>query len=184
MKKAALILGVLMACTGPAGAGENNALTTARVQESPYVGIDYVMTTLKVRNAELEMNGGRLRIGSELNRYLGLEYQATIGFDDDEASVLGGTISTRLKAATGAYVRGKLPLSEAAAIYGLVGYSWTWLEVDAQAFGLQDQTREDDGLSAAVGIEAGMPGKFFVNAEYIEFTEGLTAVAAGVRIPF
>lgn len=184
MKKAAFIFGLLVTCAGPVGAAENNYLNPNHSDEKPYFGFDYVMTTLKVRNAELEMNAGRVRVGTELNRYLGMEYQATISRDRDGAAVPGGMIATRLKAATGVYARGKLPLGESAGIYGLFGYAWSWLEVDAQAFGLLGQTYRDDDMSAAVGIEAGMAGKFFVNAEYIEFTEGLTAYAAGVRIPF
>ncbi|MDF3031534.1 MAG: hypothetical protein K0R03_2092 [Moraxellaceae bacterium] len=183
MKKAALLLGLLVACIRPAFA--NGAyIDPDFVKESPYIGVDYVINTLTVRDAELEMSAGRFRIGTEFNRYLGVEYQATIGFDDDEAPVLGGIVHTRVKAATGVYARGKLPFGNVGGIYGLVGYSWSWIEVDAQAFGLMDRTYTDDDLSAGVGIEFGSPKKAFFNVEYIEFTEGLTAFAAGVRIPF
>lgn len=173
MKKVAFLLGLLAAGSGSAHAREN-----------PYAGFDYLVATFATRDADLEMSAGRLRVGTEFNRYAGIEYQAALGIEDDEAPIVGGSIRTDLKSVTGVYLRGRLPLGEAAAVYAVAGYSWMWLRVDATAFGLSDRTHYDHDVSAGVGVEAGLPGRFFLSAEYMEYVDGLTAVAAGVRLPF
>lgn len=174
MKKAVFLLGLLMA---------GSAIAQPQPAEQPFAGLDYTMATLTTSDADLNLDAVRVRVGSELGRYFGIEYQGAVGVRSDEATVSAGTFSARLKGLIGAYARAKLPLGDAVAVYGLAGYSWSWVAIGTQVPGLANKTTNEEDFSAGAGLEARLFGPAFLSVEYMQYTQGLSAVSAGIRLP-
>lgn len=173
MKKAAFLLFLLAAAAQPAIA-----------REQPYAGFDYSQITFSTANAEPEYAAFRVKVGNEFSRYLGVEYQGATSFGMETNTVPGGSIDSRLRGIVGLYLRPKLELGEDFAVYALGGYSWSWVELDVKIPGRLSRTEAQDDFSAGAGVEARLLGKSFVSVDYMQYTEGLTAVSAGIRIPF
>lgn len=174
MKKAAPLILFLMAA----------AAQPAVAREQPYAGFDYTQATFSTANAEPEYTAFRVKVGNEFNQYLGVEYQGAMGIGVETNAVPGGSIESRLRGLVGLYLRPKLELGEDFAVFALGGYSWSWIELDVNIPGRLSRSERTADLSGGAGVEARLLGKSFVSVDYMQYTEGLTAVSAGIRIPF
>lgn len=174
MKKAASLLLFLLAA----------AAQPALAREKPYAGFDYTSATFSTASVEPEYTALRFRAGTEFSKYLGVEYQGAIGVARHSAVVTGGSIESGLSSLVGLYLRPKLALGENVAVYALGGYAWSWIELDVKIPGRYSRTEGRNDFSAGGGAEFRVLGDNFLSLDYMQYTEGLTAVSAGVRIPF
>lgn len=172
MKKAVFLL-LLAAVAQPALA-----------REQPYAGFDYTRATFSTANAEPEYTALRVKVGGEFSQYLGFEYQGAVGLGGDTSTLPAGTIDSKLRGLIGLYLRPKLELGEDFAVFAVGGYSWTRVQLNVNIPGLLSRTETQGDLSAGVGVEARVLGNSFLSVDYMEYTEGLSAVSAGIRIPF
>lgn len=104
-------------------------------------------TQLDGDNADLGAVTGRLN--AKVNRYVGVEGEASFGVKDDEITVGGvtGDLSHEYDAA--AYVVGTLPVSPNFELFGRVGYGTTSIKADVAGF-----TATEDGESVNYGAGA------------------------------
>lgn len=159
------------------------AAGVAQADEAPYIGFDAVKATLSTSTQDASPLAVRARLGSEVTKYVGVETQALMGVKDESVDVTGGSMDIALKWAAGVYGRVNLPLGDVAAIYGLAGYSFSSIDATAHIPGVQDSDTFDSDFSAGAGIEIKLGKKVFISADYMQYTEGLTAFSAGFRIP-
>lgn len=174
MKKAVSLLLLLLAAVAQ----------PSFAREKPYAGFDYSSVTFSTSNAEPDYAAIRVKVGSEFSKYVGFEYQGAMGVTHASSTVPGGTIDSRLRGIVGLYLRPKLELGDAFGVYALGGYSWSRLDLDVNIPGRLSKTETADDISGGVGLEMRVFGKSYLNLDYMQYTEGLTAYSAGIRIPF
>lgn len=173
MKKTALTLGLLVAALSP----------YAEAKEAPYAGVDVSMVNLNTSTGDISPIAIRLRVGTELAKYLGIEFQTAVGIQDDDAAVAGGTLTGSLSNVSGAYLRSQLPLGDAISVYGTLGYAWSRIEIQSQVPGLVGNTASDSDVSAGVGAEIKIMPHSYLSLDYMEYSDGLTAISFGIRVP-
>lgn len=156
--------------------------TAAHAAEAPYVGLDAAKLVFDTSTADPEFLAVRVRMGSEVTRYIGVETQLLVGVTKDEVAVTGGTLDVNLTAAAGVYLRLKLPLGDAVSLYGLAGYSGSWLDVTSHVPGMFSNKSGDKDFSGGGGIDIRLSERTSISADYMEYTEGLTSMAVGLRI--
>jgi len=114
---------------------------------SPQVTGSIGYTVLDGDDADLGAITGRLN--ARVNRYVGVEGEASFGVKDDDITVGGvnGKLSNEYDAA--AYVVGTLPISPNLELFGRVGYGTTQIKADVAGF-----TATEDGESVNYGAGA------------------------------
>lgn len=158
------------------------SFTTVHAAEAPYVGLDVAQLVFDTSTADPEFPAVRVRMGSEVTRYVGVETQLLRGVKEDEVSVTGGTMGVNLMAVAGVYLRLKLPLGDAVSLYGLAGYAGSWLDVTSHVPGMFSDKSGDKDFSGGGGIDIRLSKNTSISADYMEYTEGLTSMAVGLRI--
>lgn len=177
MKMKSWIIGVMALSAGFAALGSYAA-------EQPYIGVDAAALTLSTTNAEVKPAALRLRGGSELSSSWGVEAHAMTGLVKDSAQLVGGSMDVNLQGLVALYLRPKLSLGDGFALYGLAGFAWSSIKAEPSIDGLVERNRRFADVSAGGGFEAKVFGNNYLSVDYVEYTEGLTAVSAGIRIPF
>lgn len=160
------------------------AAQPALAREKPYAGFDYTQATFSTANAEPEYSALRVKVGGEFSQYLGFEYQGAMGLGMETSTLPTGTIDSKLRGLIGFYLRPKLELGDSFALYALGGYSWSRVQLNVNIPGMLSRTETQGDFSAGIGAEAKVFGDSFLSVDYMEYSEGLTAVSAGIRIPF
>lgn len=134
------------------------------------------------------------RLGYHANEYFAVEGRLGIGLSDDSVTVtipdgFGGTVTgdvdVELDRLFGAYAVGYLPLGDAAAAYGLVGFTNAKATFSANGFSDSDT---DSGLSYGIGFDLYPTSAFAVNAEYVQYLDetdyDLSALSIGAKFLF
>lgn len=159
------------------------AVTQSVAAEQPYIGIDYVQATYAESGWDVSPTAARLRFGSDLSKYLGLEAHVTLGTGDDEYKTTTNSFAISLDSAYTAAAVARLPLGSAR-LYAYAGYSYIQMTVDSQLPGF-DVEGNDDGLSYGGGIAVPVWKGWQLGAEYSMLidkeTHTLDGIAIGVR---
>jgi hypothetical protein len=122
----------------------------AIAQAQVYGNVGYASVAVDEADVTVGLIQGRL--GVQMNPYFAVEAEAGFGISDD--SVAG--VDVEMKYEIGAYVVGKVPVSESFDIFARVGY--VSYEVEASAGGF---TAAGTGSDAAYGV--GVQGFFTAN---------------------
>lgn len=114
---------------------------------SPQVSGSVGYTQLEGDDAELGAITGRLT--AKVNRFVGVEGEASFGVKDEDISFGGvdGSLSHEYDVA--AYAVGTVPISDRLEVFGRVGYGMTQIETDVAGF-----TAREDGESVNYGAGA------------------------------
>jgi hypothetical protein len=109
---------------------------------------------------------GVVRVGGELNPYLAIEGRFGTGLSTEFTALLGG-YDLQIDSLYGAYLKGNIPLSSSASLYGLAGYSAINLR---RNFRLSSNERvTDDGASFAGGLDVNLRRNLRLNMEWGRF---------------
>jgi hypothetical protein len=109
---------------------------------------------------------GLVRVGVQLNPYLAIEGRYGAGLSTEFTTLLGG-YDLQIDSLYGAYLKGNIPLSSSASLYGLAGYSAINLRRD---FKLSSNERvTDDGASFAGGLDVNLRRNLRLNMEWGRF---------------
>lgn len=148
---AAAITAVLMAAT-PA---------SARVVGDTgfYASLGYTQYDVE----EIDVGGATLRAGYKFHPNFGVEGEATVGIQGDEADALGTPVDVELENQFGVYGIGFLPVSDNFEVFGRVGYAT--IDAEASLGGFTAGT-EDEGVGLGAGINWGITENFGIRAEY------------------
>lgn len=146
-----------------------NSPCFADEQASAYVGGAYHMGTYEEDNIpDFELGGIELKVGKYLAPQVAVEGRFILPVADDSAEVDGVDIDLELKKAISFFLRGNIPLSQSANVYGLLGFTKGKLEAKASYQG-QSMTisDSDSGLSYGFGVDGEISPGLAINAEYI-----------------
>ena len=151
-----------------------------------YFGAQYSQITYKEDGVE-DLNPSALigRLGLNMSEYLSLEGRIGFGLSNDTAMVLGVPVDFESDSLFGAYLLGRLPVSDSFSIYGVIGF--TSIEVTASVSGF---SVSDDGsdTSFGAGMEFGFSDDVSMSLEYMSYydKEGVSidAVGLGVNVEF
>lgn len=154
--------------------------------EKPYVGIDFQAGKFKQSDTpDANLQAVRLRLGSDIWTYLGLEAQVAAGVNRQDITLDNGVeYSVKLHGLYGAFLRPKLSLKDDnATIYGLAGYSFLGFDASARSAPIEAANGSDHGFSYGVGGEVRVYHDLRVSADYIQYTKSYQAISIGLRIP-
>ncbi|MCC6302950.1 MAG: porin family protein [Gammaproteobacteria bacterium] len=130
-----------------------------------YVGAGYHLGTYDESGfPNMDLNAVKLEVGKYLTKNIALEGHLLFGAGSEKVDVLGTEVEVKLKNAISVFIKGDLPLSEAANVYGLLGVTKGKLE--ASVLGIT-ASEDDSGLSYGIGAEIGFGKGLFVSGEYL-----------------
>jgi hypothetical protein len=156
--------------------------TTLFAAEKPYVGIDYQIGTYSQQNTDVNPEVLRLRAGTEINTYLGVEAQAGVGVASDGYTFTGGVADIKVDSFYSLFLRPQLSISHAVSVYALLG--GTYIDVSSTSTLPLNNT---DGFthteSYGVGIDFNIKNGIRLGADFIQYMEDYSAISAGIRIP-
>jgi hypothetical protein len=109
---------------------------------------------------------GLVRVGVQLNPYLAIEGRYGAGLSTEFTTLLGG-YDLQIDSLYGAYLKGNIPLSSSASLYGLAGYSAINLRRNLKFFSNDRVT--DDGASFAGGLDINLRRNLRLNVEWGRF---------------
>lgn len=148
--------------------------TQGFAQEKPYFGVDYFAGNFTQSNADISPDGLRIKVGSDLHKYLALEVHfATTG--EEEQEVTGGAKwDIKLDYLYGTYARGQFPLgNNRGSIYAIAGYSTFSFSSDSSSSALGNESVEEDasesGGSIGLGMDYAVYNNWLVNLDYTSY---------------
>lgn len=125
------------------------------------------------------------KIGKQFNPNFAVEGRIGIGIADDTLDADGLSVKVEIDHYFGVYAKGMLPLSNAASVYGLVGYTQAKLTASAAGFSSSDS---DSDISFGVGAEFAVSPAAAVSVEWAQLLKGegykVEAVTLGVSFKF
>lgn len=151
--------------------------------ERPFVGLDYSQRTYENSSnnvSDTEVPAVRLRAGSVLAPYIGVEAHVAIGAGDDTGTINGSPYTLKSPLAYGVFIRPQLPLGPVT-IYGLAGYSYVELQYSSATDTPTDSVTD---FSFGGGLQIDLGQHWGLNADYTRYVEGFSAVSAGVLYRF
>ncbi len=105
---------------------------------------------------------GLFRVGVSLNPYIGLEGRVGTGLSTAFTELLGG-YDLKIDSVYGGYLKGNIPLSPIASLYGLAGDSALKFR---RRFAFADQTVTDDSPSFGGGLDLNVRRNLRLNLEW------------------
>lgn len=109
------------------------------------------------------------KIGKQINPNFAVEGRLGFGIADDDVDVGGLPVTLEIDYYFGAYLKGMLPLSSAASVYGLVGFTQAKLTASAAGFSASDS---DSDISFGAGAEFGISPTASVSVEWARLLKG------------
>ncbi len=85
-------------------------------------------------------------------------------FGSGSDTISGTDADLKLKNAMSVFIKGDLPLSDSANLYGLLGFSQGKLEMSVPGGTMSD---DDSGLSYGFGVEVAIANDLYISGEYI-----------------
>ena len=150
-----------------------------------YFGASYHMGTYEEDGLpSADLTGLNIKGGAYIADNVAVEGRYTLGMDSDTVSVFvpgfgNVDVELELDSAISIFVKGDLPVSNAANIYGLIGF--TKAELTATVLG-SSYTDDDSGLSYGFGVEAAINDDMFINGEYIMYLDEDDYEYTGINI--
>lgn len=158
----------------------------ADAAERPYLGLDYSQRTYENSNtnaSDTEIPAVRLRAGTELFPYLSIEAHIAVGTGDD-TGIIGGTTPYTIESplSYGVFVRPQVKLGPLA-LYALAGYSYVEFEYStALVQGNPTDSAKDFSFGGGVQLDIGK--NWALNADYVQYVEGFSAISGGAAYRF
>jgi len=150
------ILAILLAIAG---------FSSTAAAENTYFGGNFHLGTYSESGfPDLDPTGVRVKAGKYFAENIAIEGSIILGMTSGDATVEGIGVELELKNALSVFVKGDLPLSDAANIYGLLGFTKGKLE--ASVLG-QTNSEDDSGLSYGFGAETRFSENLYLFGEYV-----------------
>jgi len=159
--------------------------SAAFAMEKPYVGVDYQLQYLTVNvSDEVQPDAFRLRLGTDINSYLGVEAQIGVGGSADSIVVdnQGSIWEARTDSFYALFVKPQLSIGSAASIFALAGGSYVDTSASSSKLGLSKKGFEN-GFAYGAGVDVNIYKGVRLGADYIQYLDSFNAVSVGIRIP-
>lgn len=171
--------------TGLALAALLSMPATASAQLLDYVALQYAQTTFDEGSVELEPTAWIGRFGRINTDYLALEARVGQSLERDSVRIGGQTAELEVEHLVGLYAIGRLPLTDWAHIYGVLGGTQIRLTADA---GSGSSSNNEEDFSYGLGAQLEVGYGFSLHAEYMNYHDRddyeLSAVAVGLGYRF
>ena len=158
--------------------------SAAFAMEKPYVGVDYQLQYLTVNgSSEVQPDGFRLRLGTDINSYLGVEAQIGVGGSSDSIVVdnAGTTWDVKTDSFYALFVKPQLSIGTAASIFALAGGSY--VDISASSNTGKSVKGFENGFAYGAGVDVSIYKGVRLGADYIQYLDSFNAVSVGIRIP-
>ena len=168
------------------------AATPALAVERPYIAVDYELMNYAFKvgaaNPEFDVTAARLRAGTMLNRWFGVEAHVGMGVDDDTQQMIPGVgtsaTTLELNKAYGLYGVARLPMGRGG-LFTYAGYAYVDTEVAIRGF---SASQEENGLSYGAGLDIPAPWGMSLELDYKQVLDegnlNLTSFGVGLRKNF
>lgn len=162
-------------------------VTGAHAQESFYAGGLLTRTTYSEDGIdETSPTAIGFNVGAKINQNFAVEGRVSTGLSDDSTQVLGVIpADAKVKSLFGLYGKGILPLSDAASVYGLLGYTRAKLGIEGSGF---DDSGSESDVSYGVGAEFALTNTTSLAIEWAQLVKKddakLTGLTLGVAFKF
>jgi opacity protein-like surface antigen len=155
MKSIMLCLFVFFLASGGAFAGE----------EKQYVGFGYHLGSYDEDGFPgADLNGIKIKGGKYVSDNVAVEGHFLMGVGSD--TVIG--VDIELDTAISIFLKGDLPLSDTARVYGLLGYTKGELTASVPGFSISE---DDSGLSFGFGVDVNLAPDLLIGGEYISYID-------------
>jgi outer membrane immunogenic protein len=146
------------------------AMTSAHAQEGFYAGallsrVDFSDDSGATGDASPTAVG--FKVGAAINKNFAVEGRVLTGLSDDSTDFGGLDATLDVDSVFGVYAKGILPLSDAASLYGLVGYSRLKLKLDVPALGASGSDSDSD-VSLGFGADFSLNESTSLGIEYLQ----------------
>lgn len=151
-----------------------------------YAGIQYAAVTYS-EDGFADVNPAAVvgKYGYYFNDFIAVEGRLGFGISDDSINISGIPVTLKIDSLVGMYAIASLPLSNAASVYGLLGF--TRAELTASALGLSVGGSETD-FSYGAGAEFSFGNNTSASIEYMSYlTESdfdVNAISIGINFAF
>lgn len=140
-------------------------ITSTAMAENTYFGAGYHIGTYDESGFPKANPGGiKIEAGKYIAENVAIEGHLLFGAGSDTVTYLGVDVDVKLKNAISVFVKGDLPVSETANLYGLLGFTKGKLEASALGTTISE---DDSGLSYGIGAEAGFGNDLYFSGEYV-----------------
>ena len=130
-----------------------------------YAGLNYVLAEYDHDyGVDADLGAVGIKVGVDINDYLGAEMRAGLGVDDDSVNYLTSEINVELNYYYGVYMRPKYKIDQIQ-IYGVLGF--TKAEFEASAFGSSEKD-DDTYFSYGIGLEWFFYDNISASVEYMK----------------
>lgn len=130
-----------------------------------YTGLNYMFISYEPDGvSDIDLGAFGLKLGVDINDYIGVEMRAGLGVDDDTVNVLGVDVDVEINYFYSVYARPKYRMNQIQ-IYGLLGF--TKAELEASAFGVSVE-EDDTDFSYGLGLEWFFNDNASASIEYMQ----------------
>ena len=130
-----------------------------------YGGIGYHLGTYEETGLpSASPTGLELKFGTYVSDRAAFEGRLVMGMGDDSINISGFDVDIELDRAISLFLKGDLPLSSTANLYGLIGFTKGKITASVPGFSF---SVDDSGLSYGVGAEAELSNDVYVSGEYV-----------------
>lgn len=152
--------------------------------EKPYVGIDYQLGTYEISGTEVNPEAIRLRAGSELHEYFGIEAQAGFSTASDTLVKTGVKYDIKVDSFYSIFLRPQLKIGNAITAYALLG--GTYIDVSSSSSNkllFPDDSGFKHTASYGVGVDFLVKDGIRIGADYVQYLDEYNTINVGIRIP-
>ena len=156
-----------------------------------YLGYDYLKVNYEDSgvNKDFDPTAVTWKAGYEINEYLGVEARVGVGESSDTRYNLikdngfGLTTATvKLDRVYSVFVKGSYPLVQGLKLNGYLGASRVKFLVDSNQN--YHSENSDNSVSLGLGLGYDIVSDVFINADYMIYTENVTAMQVGMGFRF
>ncbi|MDO8330125.1 MAG: porin family protein [Fluviicoccus sp.] len=158
--------------------------SAAFAMEKPYVGVDYQVQYHDFGgSSDVQPDAFRLRLGTDINSYLGVEAQIGVGGSSDSIVVdnAGTTWDVKTDSFYALFVKPQISIGSAASIFALAGGSY--VDISASSNSGKSVKGFENGFAYGAGVDVNIYKGVRLGADYIQYLDSFNAVSVGIRIP-
>jgi len=142
-----------------------NSMAVSANEGVKYGGVGYHLGSYEETGlSSASLTGLELKFGSYISDTVALEGRLTIGTGNDTISVFGIGVDIELNNALSLFLKGDIPLSPTANLYGLIGFTKGKITASVLGFSVSE---DDSGLSYGIGAESKLSDDVYFSGEYV-----------------
>ena len=145
-----------------------------------YGGIGYHMGSYEATGfSSASLTGLELKFGTYISDAVAFEGRLTRGIGDDTISTWGPDVNIELNTALSLFLKGDIPLSSTANLYGLIGFTKGKITASSLGFSFSE---DESSLSYGIGAESEFSDGVYFSGEYVFYLSDDTYDYEGLNL--